>query len=290
MEKRRFGRTGHTSTVAIFGAAAFSQVTQAEADAAMERVIAAGVNHIDVAPSYGIAEERLGPWLARERDRFFLGCKTQERTRQLAEAELHRSLERLKVDAFDLYQLHAVTSMEELDQVTGPGGALEAILDARQERLTRFIGITGHGVDSPEVFLEALRRFDFDSVLFPLNFVQLANPAYRQKTQELLRQCRTRDVGVMIIKAITKGPWGDRPQVYNTWYEPFDDASHIQQAVNLALSQDVTGLCTAADITILPLFLEACERFVPMDAAQQEALIASADKYEPLFPPQSPSQ
>jgi len=271
------------STVAIFGAAAFYQVTQAEADAAMEQVIAAGVNHIDVAPSYGLAEERLGPWLARERARFFLGCKTMERTKAGAGAELRRSLERLQVDAFELYQIHAVTSMEELDQATGPGGALEAILDARQEGLTRFIGLTSHGVDAPAVLLEALRRFDFDSVLFPLNFVLYANPIYRRNAEELLRQCHDRDVGVMIIKAIAKRPWGDRLKRYNTWYEPFDDASHIRQAVNFALSQDVTGLCTVADVTLLPLFLEACEHFTPMSTAQQEALVASAAEHESLF-------
>jgi aryl-alcohol dehydrogenase-like predicted oxidoreductase len=283
MKMRRFGRTGHRSTLAIFGAAAFYQAAQAEADAAMEQVIAAGVNHIDVAPSYGLAEERLGPWLARERDRFFLGCKTQERTRESAAAELRRSLERLQVDAFDLYQLHAVNSTEELDQVTRSGGALEAIRDAREDELTHFIGITGHGVDAPAVFLEALRRFDFDSVLFPLNFVLYANPVYRRNAEELLRQCQARDVGVMIIKAIAKGSWGDRPKTYNTWYEPFDDAAHIQQAVNFALSQDVTGLCTVADVTLLPLFLEACEHFTPISAAQQEVLVASAAEYEPLF-------
>jgi predicted aldo/keto reductase-like oxidoreductase len=271
------------STVAIFGSAAFWEITQAEADAVMEQVIAAGVNHVDVAPSYGQAEERLGPWLARERKRFFLGCKTMERTREGAAAELRRSLERLRVDTFDLYQIHAVTRMEELDQATGPGGALEAILKAQEEGLTRFIGITGHGLDAPAIFLEALRRFDFDSVLFPLNFVEYANPVYRRNAEELLRQCNDRDVGVMIIKAVARRPWGDRPKRYNTWYEPFDDASHIQQAVNFALSQDVTGLCTVGDVTVLPLFLEACEHFTPLSATQQEALIATATEYEPLF-------
>lgn len=271
------------STLAIFGAAAFYQTTQAEADEAMRQVMAAGVNHIDVAPSYGLAEERLGPWLARERDRFFLGCKTQERTREAAQAELRRSLERLQVDAFDLYQLHAVTTMEELDQVTRPGGALEAILDARDKGLTRFIGITGHGVQAPAVFLEALDRFDFDSVLFALNFVQYADPAFRHRAEQLLCQCHARDVGVMIIKAIARGPWGDRPKVYNTWYQPFEDADQIQAGVRFALSQDVTGLCTAAELSLLPLFLEACQRFRPMDTAEQAALIASAAEYEPLF-------
>jgi predicted aldo/keto reductase-like oxidoreductase len=206
-----------------------------------------------------------------------------ERTKTGAAAELRRSLARLQVDTFDLYQLHAVTSLEELDQVTAPGGALEAILEAREEGLTRFIGITGHGVDTPAVFLEALRRFDFDTVLFPLNFVLYANPTYRRNAEGLLRHCRARDIGTMIIKAIARGPWGDRPKVYDTWYEPFDDGAHIQRGVNFALSQDVTGLCTAADITLLPLFLEACARFTPMSASQQEALIATAAEYEPLF-------
>jgi predicted aldo/keto reductase-like oxidoreductase len=283
MQKRRFGRTGHASTVGIFGAAAFWDVTQAEADAVVERVIAAGINHIDVAPSYGLAEKRLGPWLARERERFFLGCKTMERDKAGAAAELRRSLELLQVDGFDLYQIHAVTSLEELDQATGPGGALEAIVDARAEGLTRFIGITGHGVDAPAVFVEALRRFDFDTVLFPLNFVQYANPAFRRSAEELLRQCRERDVGVMIIKSIAKGPWGERPKTYNTWYEPFDDPEHILQAVRFSLSQDVTGLCTVADTSILPHFLAACEQFTPMTADEQAGLVATAVEYEPLF-------
>ncbi len=283
MEKRPFGRTGHLSTVAIFGAAAFWDVTQAEADAVMERVIAAGVNHIDVAPSYGKAEERLGPCLAKERSRFFVGCKTMERTREGAAAELRRSLERLRTDKFDLYQIHAVTSLEELDAATRPGGALEAIITAKEEGLTDWIGITGHGVNSPAVFREALRRFDFDSVLFPINFVQYANPVYRENSETLLGECRQRDVGTMIIKSITKGPWGDKPKTHTTWYEPFGDREHIQQAINFALSQDVTGLCSTGDTNILPLFLEACERFTPINAAEQETLIATAVEYKPLF-------
>jgi aryl-alcohol dehydrogenase-like predicted oxidoreductase len=283
MEKRRFGRTGHMSTVAIFGSAAFYDVTQDVADAAMDQVIAAGVNHIDVAPSYGLAEERVGPWLARERERFFLGCKTQERTRGAAEAEMHRSLGRLQVEAFDLYQLHAVTNMDELDQVTRPGGALEAILEARDQGLVRFIGITGHGVEVPAVFLEALRRFDFDSVLFALNFVQYADPAFRRNAEELLRQCRERDIGVMIIKSIARGPWGEQEKRYNTWYRPFDQPDQIKAAVRFALSQEVTGLCTAAEVSILPLFLDACDHFTPMTTADQEALVASAGQFEPLF-------
>lgn len=283
MEKRRFGRTGHLSTVAIFGGAAFWDVTQAQADRAMEQVIAAGVNHIDVAPSYGKAEERIGPWMPRERSRFFLGCKTLERTKEGAAAELRRSLERLRVDRFDLYQIHAITRMEQLDEVLRPGGTLDAILDARAEGLTRYIGITGHGHDSPAIFLEALRRFDFDTILFPINFVEYANPTYRRNTETLLRECRARDVGTMIIKAIGKGVWRDRPRTHTTWYVPFEDMEHIQPSVNFALSQDVTGLCTAGDISVLPPFLEACENFKRMDGTEQDALIATAGEFETVF-------
>lgn len=283
MEKRRFGRTGHMSTVAIFGAAAFSKVTQDQADASMQLVIDAGVNHIDVAPSYGDAESRLGPWLSTERDRFFLGCKTYERDKETAVAELRNSLELLQVDSFDLYQLHAVTSMEELDKATAAGGSLEAVIEAREEGLTRYIGITGHGVQSPAVFKEALRRFDFDSVLFPINFVQFANPGFKQDVEELLQVCRERDVGTMIIKSITRGPWGEVEKTHSTWYQPFEEENIIRKAVHFALSQDVTGICTAGDITILPRVLEACEQFERMDAEEQEDMIKLGSKYEPLF-------
>ena len=283
MEKRRFGRTDHQSTIAIFGAAAFYEISQAVADKAMEKVIASGINHIDVAPGYGQAEERLAPWIPQIRERFFLGCKTMERQKEEAAVELRRSLEILRVDKFDLFQLHAITSMEELDQVTAPNGALEAVIEARSEGLTDYIGITGHGNDAPAVFLEALDRYDFDTVLFPINFVQYTNPDYRQNSEELLRQSREKDVGVMIIKTIAKLPWGERERTYNTWYEPFDDPQHIQQCVNFALSQDVTGLCTSADVTILPMFLDACERFELMEAAHQEGLIETASDYETIF-------
>ena len=283
MQTRRFGRTGHMSTVAIFGGAAFYEIDQARADETMRRVIEQGLNHIDVAPSYGQAEERIGPWLKRERGRFFLGCKTTERTKDGAAAELRRSLQRLQVEQFDLYQLHAITSMEELDEVTRSGGALEAICAARDAGLTRHIGITGHGVQSPAIFLEALRRFDFDTVLFPLNYIQFANPAFRENAEELLRQCRAKDVGVMIIKSIARGPWNEMQHTHTTWYQPFADRAHIQPAVDFVLSQEVTGLCTAGDVTVLPLVLEACRNFTPMSREAQEALIASAGEYEPLF-------
>lgn len=284
MQTRRFGRTGHMSTLAVFGAAAFWEIGQAQADEVMELILSHGVNHIDVAPSYGQAEERVGSWLARQRERFFLGCKTMERARAGAAAEMRRSLKRLQVEAFDLYQIHAITTMQELDEVTRAGGALEAIVEARSAGLTRYIGITGHGWESPVIFQEALRRFDFDSVLFPLNFIQFADPVYRQNAEELIRLCREKDVATMVIKSIARGPWGEKPKTHTTWYEPFSDLAHIQQAVNFALSQEVSAICTAGDITVLPRVLEACENFKPLSEADQEILVASASKFEPLFP------
>ena len=283
METRRFGRTGHMSTIAIFGGAAFWEISQADADKVMEQVIEAGINHIDIAPSYGQAEQRVGPWMPRERGRFFLGCKTMERTKQGAWDEMQRSLKLLQTESFDLYQCHAITTMEELDSVTMKGGALEAFVEARERGLTKFIGITGHGADAPKIYLEALRRFDFDSILFPLNFVQMANPEFKKYADELIAACKTKDVGTMVIKTITKGPWGEREHTANTWYEPFDKMDEIQRAVNFALSHEVTGLCTAGDTRILPLVLKACENFKQLDASEMEAMIQSGQQYEPLF-------
>ena len=283
METRRFGRTGHMSTVAIFGAAAFWDISQEDADKVMEQIIEAGINHIDVAPGYNQAEMRIGPWMPRERGRFFLGCKTQERTREAAWREMHESLKRLQTDSFDLYQFHAVTTMEDLDVITKKGGALEAFVQAREEGLTRFIGITGHGVDAPKIYLEALRRFDFDSILFPLNFVQMRNPDYRRYAEELIATCKAKDVGTMVIKTITKAPWGERPHTATTWYEPFEKMDEIQKGVNFALSYDVTGLCTVGDTRILPLVLQACENFTRLSQDEMEEMIKSGDQYEPLF-------
>lgn len=283
MEKRRFGRTGHESTVAIFGGAGLGTVSQDTADTAMQTALEYGVNHIDVAPSYGEAELRLRPWMSRYRERLFVGCKTTERTQAAARAEMQQSLQRLNMDYFDLYQIHAVTNMQDLDDATGSGGALDAIITARAEGLTRYIGITGHGVESPTVFIEALRRFDFDSVLFPINYVQYANPVYRSAAQELLRICEERDVATMIIKTITKGPWGEQDHRYHTWYEPFDTLAEIQKGVNFALSQNVSALCTAGDTRLLPLFLQACENYQPLTLDEQEALIKEGASLEPLF-------
>ncbi len=282
MQTRRFGRTGHMSSVVIFGAFAVGLLSQEEADQVMEMVLARGVNHIDVAPSYADAELRLGPCLEVHRDRFFLGCKTQLRGKGEAREELHRSLERLRVDRFDLFQLHAVATMEELEKCFAPGGSLEAIVEARDEGLTDYLGITTHGPQAPAVLLEALDRFDFDSLLYTLNFQMWADEDYRRDISRVMEIAQERDVGTMVIKTWARGPWGDKEQRYHTWYEPFDDEEMIEQALRFNLSQPVTGVINAGDARLLPMILDAAERFRPMDDAEQATLLATADEYEPL--------
>jgi predicted aldo/keto reductase-like oxidoreductase len=281
--KRRFGRTGHMSTIVILGAFAVGPISQQEADGAMELVLKHGINHIDVAPTYADAELRLGPWLETYRDQFFLGCKTELRGRDEARQQLHCSLERLRVDRFDLFQLHAVTTLEDLEQCFSPGGSLEAIVQARDEGLTRYVGITSHGLQAPTVQMEALRRFDFDSLLFTLNFQLWADDTYRRGTTALLKMAAERDVGTMVIKTWARGPWGKKERRYHTWYEPFDDAEMIERALRFTLSQPVTGAITAGDARLLPMILEAADRFQPMDEAEQAALMATVGDYEPLF-------
>jgi len=285
MEKRRFGRTEHMSTVAIFGAAAFIKSTQSEADQSMELVLKHGINHIDVAPSYGDAEKRIAPWMATHRGQFFLGCKTHERSKEGARAEMKRSLQQIGTDHFDLYQLHSISTLQVLDSVTRSGGALDAIRQAKKSGLTRFIGITGHGPEIPTVLIEALNRFDFDSVLFPLNSILLGIPEYRKKALELLKQCKEKDVGVMIIKSVAKGPWGDKPHTHAPWYEPFTQEKDIQKAVSFVLSHEVTGICTVSDMSLLPLVLQACENHQPLSNENQKAMIEESRIFEPIFEP-----
>jgi aryl-alcohol dehydrogenase-like predicted oxidoreductase len=283
MERRRLGRTGHLSTVVTFGAAAIGRVEQGVADRAIQTALDHGVNHIDVAPRYGDAELRFKPWMPTIRERIFLGCKTNQRTRDAAKAELHRSLERLGTDRLDLYQLHSVGKLPDLDACTAKGGALEALVEAREQGLTRWLGITGHTHDAPRTHLEALRRFDFDTVMFPLNFVLWSMPEYRRDTEALLAECGRRDVGVHIIKTVAKDPWGERPRTHTTWYEPFTDQTTIDRAVAFVLSKPVATLTTAGDVTVMPKVIEAADRFRALASSDEEALVATAGRYHSPF-------
>jgi predicted aldo/keto reductase-like oxidoreductase len=284
MQTRRLGRTGHNSTLAIFGAAAFWEIDQSTANRALDMAIATGVNHIDVAPQYGQGEVRVGAWLPPHRDSLFLGCKTLERTRDAAWAELNQSLEKLNTDHFDLYQFHAIGSFDELDKATAKGGALETLMRARDEGLTRYLGITGHGLDTPAAHLEALNRCNLDTVMFPINPVLYANAAYRDHAERLLDVCMARDIGVMVIKSVAKGPWGEGPKAYNTWYEPYDEQATITQGVHFVLSQPgVTAIASPGDTRLLPMVLDAAATFEPMSREAQDTLIGQSQALEPLF-------
>lgn len=278
-----FGRTGHTSTRVLFGAAALSEVTQDEADATMELIRRHGINHIDTAASYGEAELRLGPWLAEHRDEYFLATKTGERTRAAAYEEIQRSLERLQTDHVDLIQLHNLVEESEWHTVFAPGGALEAVVQARDEGLVRFIGVTGHGVTVAAQHLRSLGEFDFDSVLLPYNFPMSRNAAYLADFEQLLARCAERDVAVQTIKAITRAPWGDREQTAATWYEPLRDQDAIDTAVSWVLGRDGVFLNTVGDIHVLPLVFDAAERAAGRPSEEEMARLESAFGLEPLF-------
>jgi len=281
MEQRRLGKTGHMSSVLTFGAAALGQVSQAEADAAIELAIRHGVNHFDVAPTYGEAELRLGPWMEKHHNEIFLGCKTTERSKAGARDSLRRSLERLRVDHFDLFQFHGVNDLETLYAILGPGGALEAVLEAREQGLVKYIGITGH---RPFVQVEALNRFPFDTVLFPLNRVLAARRNDYSDFSILLDQTRQKDVGMIAIKAITKRPWQGPTHIYRTWYEPFDEQTEIDKSLWYVLSQGITTAPMASDVSLWPMLLDSAERFQPMNAEEQAAVVAEARRYQYIFP------
>ncbi len=284
MQKRPLGRTGQIDSVVILGAAAFWETSQQVANESLDLATARGINHIDVAASYNQAEERVGPWLESRRDQFFLSTKTEQRTRADSWSELQRSLKRLRTDHIDLYQLHAVVSFEELDKALAPGGAIETFQEAREKGIIRFIGITAHGLQAPAVHAAALERFDFDTVMFPVHPRLYADPNYRRDAERLLKMCAERDVGVMIIKSITKGAWGEQQHNYNTWYQPYDEQAAIDRGVRFALSQPgVTGIPSAADPRLLPMILDAADRFQPMSADEQAQLIEESKDLDPLF-------
>jgi len=279
MRTRRLGRLGHESSVLIYGGAALSEATQEEADQSIELALAAGINHVDTAAAYGDSELRLGAWMPRIRDRIFLATKTGERTDGGAYDGVRRSLERLRVDSVDLIQLHGIGNGEELDEALGTGGAIEGVVRARDEGLVAAIGITGHGVQAPAVHLEALRRFNFDTVLTPYNFVLSRDPSYRDDFDALAEETSARDVGLMAIKAIARNNWrSGEAHRYTTWYEPLDEQEAIDAAVDVVLRRpEITGLCTAGEMRLLPMLIEAERRAGSEPVDEAERRLASVD-------------
>jgi aryl-alcohol dehydrogenase-like predicted oxidoreductase len=282
--KRPFGRTSHDSSRTLFGAAALGSVTELEAERTLELLLEYGVNHIDTAASYGDSELRLGPFMAAHRQRFFLATKTGKRTYSEAKAEFSRSLERLRVPSVDLIQLHCLVEPAEWETALGPGGALEALIEARQNKLVRFIGVTGHGLTAPSMHLRALERFEFDSVLFPYSFMMMKNPDYAADVQRLLSVCQERNVAVQTIKSVTLRPFFEgEVRTHTTWYAPFTEQSDIDQAVHWVLDNPQVFLNTPGDIGLLPKVLAAAARF--SSAPDPELLEARARELgaQPLF-------
>ena len=281
--KQPFGRTGYSSTRILFGAAALWSVTQAEADATLDILLKFGINHIDTAASYGEAERRIGPWMDQHRAQFFLATKTEERTRLKGRESLQRSLELLHTDHVDLFQLHNLSTQREWEIALGPGGVLEACVEAREQGLIRFIGVTGHGTDIPRLHRLALERFDFDSVLLPYNYMMMQNPRYAAEVEALFSMCRERNVAIQAIKSIARGEWGDHAHTVNTWYHPLEDQADIDLAVHWALGEPMTFLNSAGDIHILPRVLEAAQRYQSRPADAEMAALATRASMQPLF-------
>lgn len=278
-----FGRTGHESTRIIFGAAAFSKVTQEEADRTMGLILQHGINHIDTAASYGDSELRIGPWMESHRDKFFLATKTGERTYGAAYDQIRHSLERLRTDQVDLIQLHALHTEEEWQTVFSEDGALKAAIQARDEGLVRYIGVTGHGVEVARFHIRSLEQFDFDSVLLPYNFPMMRNEQYAADFEELVAICKERNVAVQTIKAITQAPWGDREQTAATWYEPLRDQDAIDTSVSWVLGREGVFLNTVGDIHVLPKALDAAERFTSRPSDEEMTKLVESWQMEPLF-------
>ena len=283
MEQRRLGRLEHQSSVLIYGAAALGDVSQEVADRSIQEALDGGINHFDVAASYGDAELRLGPWMSDIRDRIFLATKTGQRDQESAWREINASLQRLQTDRVDLLQLHAIGDLEELNRATASGGALAAAIRAQEEGLVGAIGITGHGNDAPATHLEALRRYGFATVLTPLNPVLWRDESYRADYQALVGEVRRQDVGLMTIKTVSRRNWPEtNGHRYTTWYEPYDSQARITAAVSWVLAHhEVTGIPTAGDVHLLGMQVEAeRNRVSPAEAERQ---LASDTDYSSPF-------
>jgi aryl-alcohol dehydrogenase-like predicted oxidoreductase len=281
--KSEFGRTGHMSTRALFGAAALSEVTQKEADQTLEVLIEYGINHIDVAASYGEAELRIGPWMKNHRQDFFLATKTEKRTYQESKDELQRSLERLHVDYVDLWQLHFLVDEPGWQTAMGPGGALEAFIEAREQGLTRYLGVTGHGLQAIDFHNRSLERFDFDSILLPYSPVMMENTEYAAGFEALMATCERKNVAVQTIKALVSRPWKDGEQNRATWYKPLEDQTEIDTMIHWVLSRPGIFFNTAGDIHLLTKVLGAASRFNPATTQEDLAEIVAKIKVESLF-------
>jgi aryl-alcohol dehydrogenase-like predicted oxidoreductase len=278
-----FGATGHDSSRVVFGAAALASVSKSDADRTLDVLLQHGVNHIDVAAGYGDAELRIAPWLARHPGEFFLATKTGERSYRGAREQIRRSLDRLGVDSVDSIQLHNLSDVIEWEQALGADGALEAAVEAREEGLVRFIGVTGHGLSVPEMHRRSLERFPFDSVLAPYNWVQMQDPRYADRFEALAAVCAERSVALQTIKSLARRRWDGRAATAATWYEPLREQADIDLAAWWVLGRPEAFLLTTGDVDVLPLLLDAAERFDRRPADEEMAALAERAQATPLF-------
>ncbi|MEP7104445.1 MAG: aldo/keto reductase [Chloroflexota bacterium] len=278
-----FGRSGHQSSRVVFGGAALARVDQGVADRTLEVLQRYGVNHLDVAASYGDAELRIAPWLKRNPGAFFLATKTGERRAPKAREELHRSLERLGVDHVDLWQLHNLADPIEWDTALSPGGVIEAAVEAREQGLVRFIGVTGHGSQIAAKHRRSLARFDFDSVLLPYNRITMRLPYYAENFNALLATCRERRVAVQTIKSIARAPWLGRERTRATWYEPLERQEDIDTAVWWVLGEPDIFLNSVGDVDVLPRVLDAAVRFERRPSEDEIDALVQRAQPQPLF-------
>jgi aryl-alcohol dehydrogenase-like predicted oxidoreductase len=260
-----------------------ARASQAEADRTLDLLLRLGVNHIDTAARYGDSELRIGPWMARHRKDFFLATKTGQRTAREAREDIHRSLERLRVDHVDLIQLHSLGHPDDWDQAMGPGGALEAVIEARAQGLARFIGVTGHGWTIPVMHRRSLARFDFDAVLLPYNYFMAQDERYRRSFEELRGVCRERQVAVQVIKSIARGPWATTERTHTTWYQPLEAQEDIDRAVHWALDLPDVFLNTAGDLSLLPRVLDAASRFTRRPPDEEMGTMLASARMTSLF-------
>ena len=285
MELRRLGRLGHMSSALIYGGAALSEVSQDVADRSIELALGAGINHFDTAADYGDSELRLGAWMPRIRDRIFLATKTGDPRATAAYDSIRRSLDRLQVARVDLIQLHSVGAFDDLDRRTASGGALEGAIRAREEGLAGAIGITGHGMKAPAVHLEALRRYPFDTVLTPYSYRLTCYPEYLRDFEALVEGVREQDAGLMLIKAVARNLWrAGEEHRFTTWYEPLEEQEAIDAAMAVALARrEATGICTASDVRLVPMQIEAEERADSISVDRAAATLERVPDLEPPF-------
>ena len=283
IQRQPFGGTGHRSTAIIFGGAALGRASQEVANEVLELLLKHGVNHIDTAASYRESELRIGPWMKDHRNDFFLATKTGQRTYVEAKEEIRRSLERLQVDSVDLIQLHNLTHPGDWDVAMGEDGALKAAIEAKETGLTRFIGVTGHGLYAAAMHLRSLERYPFDSVLLPWNYVLSKEARYSRDFSALLEVCRDRNVALQTIKSITKGPWAGKERTRGTWYEPLEDQADIDRAVSWILGQGYMFLNSASDTGLLSRVLDSASRFTGRPSDEEMERMVEKSSMSRLF-------